>query len=56
MATSDKTKAGQQPVLTANVPRILAELQQLAATNASKPLAGGRSGGSIPPAMVFRGK
>ena len=56
MATSGKTKAGQQPVLTANVPRILAELQQLAATNASKPLADNRSSGSIAQTMVIRGK
>lgn len=56
MATNGKTKTNRPPALQANVPRILAELQQLAATNASKPLAGGRSGGAIPPAIVIRGK
>lgn len=56
MATSGKSKASQQQVLAANVPRILAELHQLAAANGSKPLAISRSGDSISPAMVIRGK
>jgi hypothetical protein len=56
MATSGKSQASQQPVLAANVPRILAELHQLAAANGSKPLPNSRSGDSISPAMVIRGK
>lgn len=56
MATRGTSKSNQQPAIQANVSRILAELHQLAAANASRPLANCRSGGSIPPAMVIRGK
>ena len=56
MATSGKSQASQQPVLAANVTRILAELHQLAAANGSKPLADSRPGGSISPAIVIRSK
>ena len=55
MATSGKLKRSQQPVPAANMPRILAELHQLAA-NGSMPLADSRSGGSITPTMAIRGK
>jgi hypothetical protein len=55
MAISSKSKAGQQPVLAANVTRIVAELHQLAAS-ARVPEADhqARSGGAS--AMVIRGK
>lgn len=56
MATSGKSKASQQPVLAANVSRIVAELHQLAATNACNPVTGCRASTAGAPAMVIRGK
>lgn len=56
MATSSKSKAGQQPVLTANVTRIVAELQQLAAANTRAPEADHRASNATIAAMVIRGK
>lgn len=55
MATSGKSKANKQPVLAANVPRILAELHQLAA-NARVPESDRRTRGAGDPTMVIRGK
>jgi hypothetical protein len=56
VSSGDKSKPNRKPVLTANVPQILAELHQLAAANACKPLAESRSSGSIATELVIRGK
>lgn len=56
MATSGKTKANQQPVLAANVSRIVAELLQLAAANARAPEADHRASSADVSSMVIRGK
>ena len=54
--SSGKSKANQQPVLAANVPRILAELHQLAAANTRAPLTANRANSADASAMVIRGK
>jgi hypothetical protein len=56
MSTSCNTKSNQQPILAANVPQILAELQHLAATNSRSSAAEKRGSRADGPAMVIRGK
>jgi hypothetical protein len=56
IATHCKATASQQPVLAVNVSRLLAELHQLAATNALAPEADHRARSAGDPAMVIRGK
>jgi hypothetical protein len=56
MASSGKTRTKQQLVLLADVVQILAELHQLAATNARPPATDKRTANVDAPAMVIRGK
>lgn len=57
MATIGESKSHKQPVLAANVPRILAELHQLAAaTMARSPATDRRASSAGAPTMVIRGK
>lgn len=55
MSTSCKSNSIRQPVLPANVPRMLAELRELAAANGRPPVADRpiRAGAPI---LVLRGK
>jgi hypothetical protein len=55
MSSSGKSKANQQPVLAANVTRIVAELHQLAAT-VRVPDTDHRTSSGAASAMVIRGK